>query len=238
METQKKSKGSWKVNFWQSDLSLSYLLIFLAITVFIIYPILHKGFVSELIFAFFVGLSFLSGIFSVTHKRRDRAIAVGASILLVSIGFVIIMSGLHLGDIPFLAITIVYLSTLAVLLIREIFSDEEVTIHRLQGAVAVYILFALIFSFAFRIIYVLDHTSFHFGDFHAESEGGKVVPFEFLYFSFIILTTMGYGEIIPIGHYAQSLAMIESLIGVLFPSILISRLVSLISFSKKKTPLN
>jgi hypothetical protein len=233
LETQKNPKNTWTVNFWQTDLSLTYLLFFLMITVFVIYPITHKGFFSELLFAFFVGLSFLSGIFSVTHKLRGRAIAVGASLLLVIIGFVILMIGRHLSDIVYLAIVMVYLATLAGLLIKEIFSDDEVNIHRLQGAVAVYILFALIFSFAFRITYILDHTSFHFGDFHAESEGGKVVPFEFLYFSFIILTTMGYGEILPVGHYAQSLAMIESLIGVLFPSILISRLVSLVSFKRK-----
>ncbi len=233
METQKNPKTTWKVNFWQSDLSLTYLLFFLMITVFVIYPITHKGFFSESLFAFFVGLSFLSGIFSVTHKLRDRAIAVGASLFLVCVGIVILMYGGHLSNIAYLVIVMVYLTALAMMLIKEIFSDDNVNVHRLQGAVAVYILFALIFSFAFRITYMVDHTSFHFGDFHAESENGKVAPFEFLYFSFIILTTMGYGEILPVGHYAQSLAMIESLIGILFPSILISRLVSLVSFKKK-----
>lgn len=49
----------------------------------------------------------------------------------------------------------------------------------------------------------------------------------FLYYSFTTLTTLGYGDITPIHPYARSLAVLESLVGVIYPAVLIARLVSL-----------
>ena len=48
-----------------------------------------------------------------------------------------------------------------------------------------------------------------------------------LYFSFITLTSVGFGDIVPVHPVAQTLAMLEALIGQLFPAILLARLVSL-----------
>ncbi len=51
----------------------------------------------------------------------------------------------------------------------------------------------------------------------------------FLYFSFTTLTTTGYGEILPVHAIARTLVIIEQLIGVLYPVVLIGRLVSLVA---------
>jgi hypothetical protein len=51
----------------------------------------------------------------------------------------------------------------------------------------------------------------------------------FLYFSFTTLTTTGYGEILPVHAVARTLVIIEQLIGVLYPVVLIGRLVSLVT---------
>ncbi|KIC93810.1 potassium channel family protein, partial [Flavihumibacter solisilvae] len=50
---------------------------------------------------------------------------------------------------------------------------------------------------------------------------------EFLYFSFITLTTTGYGDITPVHPIARSLANLDALIGQLYPAILIARLLSM-----------
>ena len=59
-------------------------------------------------------------------------------------------------------------------------------------------------------------------------------PATFMYFSYTTLTTTGYGEIVPIHALARTFANIEQLIGVLYPAILIGRLVSLV-VDKRKT---
>jgi voltage-gated potassium channel Kch len=48
-----------------------------------------------------------------------------------------------------------------------------------------------------------------------------------IYFSFVTLTTTGYGDIVPIHPYARSLANIEAVIGQLYPATLLARLVTL-----------
>ena len=47
------------------------------------------------------------------------------------------------------------------------------------------------------------------------------------YFSFVTLTTLGYGDTVPVHPVARSLAIAEALVGQLYPAILIGRLVSL-----------
>ena len=49
----------------------------------------------------------------------------------------------------------------------------------------------------------------------------------FTYFSFITLTTVGYGDVTPLNEVAKQLAVLEALIGQLYPAILLARLVSL-----------
>ena len=50
---------------------------------------------------------------------------------------------------------------------------------------------------------------------------------EWVYFSFVTLTTVGYGDITPVAQGARSLAMLEALVGQLYPAVIIARLVSL-----------
>ena len=52
-------------------------------------------------------------------------------------------------------------------------------------------------------------------------------PQRWFYFSFVTLTTVGYGDITPVARVAQSLATLEALIGQLYPATLLARLVSL-----------
>ena len=222
----------WELKFRNTNLSLSILLWLLVITVFAIYPITDKGLFSEILFVLFVCFIFLSGIFSLTHKRKERAITISLTFLLFMAGIFILDRNLGETNIIMMALLIAYLTLLSLLLLKKIFTADIYIIVRIQGAVAVYILFALIFSLAYRICFLADPTSIHFTN--IQNASGKAAPFEYLYFSFLILTTMGYGTAYPVGHFVQSLAMVEALLGVLFPSVLIARLMSMGSITNKE----
>jgi hypothetical protein len=98
------------------------------------------------------------------------------------------------------------------------------TIHRVQGAVAAYLLLGLAWSFAYELAMLGSADAVHFAD--ATGFPAAQVP-RLVYFSFVTLTTLGYGDIVPVSPAARSLAVTEALIGQLFPAILIARLVSL-----------
>jgi voltage-gated potassium channel Kch len=80
------------------------------------------------------------------------------------------------------------------------------------------------FAQGFRLVAISTPGAFLVSG--APADYDTIVP-RLVYFSMVTLTTLGYGDITPVHPYARSLVMLESLFGVLYPVILISRLVSL-----------
>jgi hypothetical protein len=105
-----------------------------------------------------------------------------------------------------------------------VFGPGRVTLHRVQGAVVLYLNFALLFFFFYRLLYA--HIPDAFGGLPAgriEQGAGASL----LYFSFSTLTTTGFGDITPLHPMARSFANFEAVIGQLYPATLLARLVSL-----------
>ena len=72
----------------------------------------------------------------------------------------------------------------------------------------------------------------HSPDAFAGHPGADGALADWVYFSFVTLTTVGYGDITPVSTSARSLAMLEALTGQLYPAIIIARLVSLQTSSR------
>jgi hypothetical protein len=107
----------------------------------------------------------------------------------------------------------------------HVFREGPVTVHRIQGAVAGYLLISVIFAIAYSLIDILQPGSFQMPD--ALSRYGEPPGRLFYYFSVVTLTTTGFGDITAVNPFARSLVMMEALIGQLYTAILIARLVSL-----------
>jgi Ion channel len=101
------------------------------------------------------------------------------------------------------------------------FDAGRINIHRIMGAVILYLYIGLIFSSLYRLMAVFLHPSF----------GGLPIGrrnlSELLYFSLSTLTTSGYGDIVPVHPFVRSLANLESVIGQLYPATFLARLVTL-----------
>jgi hypothetical protein len=232
MSSGTNNSNSWWRSIWDSKSPLTYLLLFLFISVFGAYPFMGESMLNNALCAISFSLSFIAGIYSVTQNKNKRKIGIALSIaLLIAHSLAITFTSITTEVVVF-STWIVYFLMLSFLLIDRIFSDDKVIFARFQGAIAVYIIFGIVFSFAFRILFLLDPTSIHFN--HINTATTKVPAFEFLFFSFSTLTTLAYGEITPSTHLAQSLAIIEAVIGIMFTAILISRLVGLDSGKPNK----
>jgi hypothetical protein len=96
-----------------------------------------------------------------------------------------------------------------------------ITFHRIQGAVAAYVLLGVIWAYAYSLVELLRPGAI----------AGPVNPAEgpraFFYFSFVTLATVGYGDVLPVHPVARSLATLEAVTGTLYVAILVARLVSL-----------
>ena len=105
---------------------------------------------------------------------------------------------------------------------RRVFARGRVTVHRITGAVILYLAVALIFANAYRACALLLHPSFSALPTHSGSALSQM-----LYFSLSTLTTTGFGDIAPVHPFVRSLANLEAVIGQLYPATLLARLVTL-----------
>jgi hypothetical protein len=98
-----------------------------------------------------------------------------------------------------------------------------VTHHRIQGAVALYLQLALLFAYAYLLLAV--HVADAFRPPIVLGRSGD--PSTLLHFSFVTLTSTGYGDIVPVYPIARSLADLEAMVGQFYVATLLARLVTL-----------
>jgi len=92
-----------------------------------------------------------------------------------------------------------------------VYTQKEVTRDLIAGAAIVYLLMALAWSFIFGVVESLNPGSFSIPDIEGISTSRS-----FLYYSFVTITTLGYGDITPVTSLARSLCILEAVIGQLY----------------------
>ncbi len=113
--------------------------------------------------------------------------------------------------------------TLAWIVARAVFGPGRVSYHRVVGAVLLYLLIALTFATLFAFVGLFLTGAFS-GLALADT---PALASNLVYFSFVTLTSTGYGDIVPVHPIARSLCNLETVIGQLYPATLLARLVTL-----------
>ena len=107
------------------------------------------------------------------------------------------------------------------MILKHIFFEDRVTQDTVKGGITVYLLMGIIFAILYRAIHLFSPQSFYL-PFAAQDS-----TFDPFYFSFLTLTTVGYGDIVPISPLVRVLTNLEGINGILYPATIIARLVSL-----------
>jgi Ion channel len=170
-----------------------------------------------------LSLILLSGIAAVSDHRKAYivvALAAGVAILIRFTSWLI-----PLDNIPGLldVTALLSLGMLSAVVGIEVFSAGRATFDRILGAVALYILIGVVWAEACQLVSSYIPAAYA-GIVHGRTQYDRAT---WLYFSFVTLTTVGYGDITPVAHIAKSLAILEALLGQLYPAIVLARLVSL-----------
>lgn len=119
-----------------------------------------------------------------------------------------------------------FLVTVLVVVFADIVMRKRVTADLIFGSVAVYLLFGVVVALIFHLINSIDPGSVIASVGDAETVAERRDEFsEVLYFSFVTLTSVGYGDLTPLESPARSVAMLEGIIGQLYIAILVAKLV-------------
>jgi voltage-gated potassium channel Kch len=204
--------------------SMTLLLWLLVLDVFVVpFALAPSSFLVRMARDVLLSLILLSGIAAVSDNRRQYvpvACAAGVAITIRCTSWILPLDRISgLLDITAL-LSLVILSTVVGV---KVFGPGRGTFDRILGAVALYILIGVVWAEAYQL--VNSHIALAYSGIPHESKAYDRATG--LYFSFVTLTTVGYGDITPVVHIARSLAILEALIGQLYPAIVLARLVSL-----------
>jgi len=203
---------------------LTALLFIEGMFLFVVTPLADIGWLPDFILPAMFILFVLATLVVTSHSHLAAAI-VAVSVIASSIGIIahaeypsILTEWLSAGG------RLLGVGTLSVVIARAVFGPGRVTWHRVQGAIVLYMNFALLFFIAYQLI---DHVvaNAFVGLPKSGSEHGSGAAL--LYFSFGSLTTANFGDIRPLYPIARNLTNLEAMIGQLFPATLLARLVSL-----------
>ena len=208
------------------------MLVFLCLALFVGTPIMVSFRDGEILFDVLFSLLLLSGVVAVGQRPVLTAVVAALAAVTIALRWASYRTPESTARMQGEALGIVLLSILTGLVLYQVFREGPVTAYRIQGAVAVYLLVGLIWAAAYELVYRLVPNSFQFG---ANDPGQARSTHGLVYFSFVTLATLGYGDITPLHPVARSLAIAEALIGQLYPAILIARLVSMQISSQSKS---
>ena len=155
----------------------------------------------------------LAGVYAVSHRRVERTTA-----LFLAVPFIILY---WLGDpvmLPFLAVSACFYVLTIVVLVRTLLTERTVTANTIYSGVCGYLLLGLLWTHFYIALHYLDPASFDLTAAELRGDAG-------LYFSFVTLTTLGYGDIVPAAARSRSLAILEALMGQVYLTVLVAMLV-------------
>jgi hypothetical protein len=138
-----------------------------------------------------------------------------------------IFPGLVPREVSLIA-AIAFVIFIIVQMLRYIMVAPRVDMNVLCAAIATYLMMAITFSFTYTLTAKLNPKAFAF----PVNADQRMDGFVALYFSFTTLTTVGYGDVVPVANVARMLAMLEATCGMFFATILIARLVAVYTSEK------
>ena len=136
-----------------------------------------------------------------------------------------------------LSLTAVFFGFLIWNLLHDLNSGDRSTSEKIFGALCAYVFIGLLFALIFAHLEYRDPGSFYISnDLLAERAANESSQLNlFTYFSFVTMTTLGYGDVTPISEHARTLAWLEALIGQLYLAVMVAGFVALhISESMRK----
>lgn len=184
-----------------------------------------------------LGLCLIFGLclsaYLITRRHRDQLILIPLG--LVALAVYVLMN--TSGEPDFLKLLnkllwMVFSGYLMLLIYRQLYNAKTINSQEIYGAISVYVLLGFFFAQIYEILMVIEPSAISFNP--KNFGGGTLMSGDVIYFSFVTLATVGYGDITPATPSARAACVIESVIGIMYIATFIARFVSIHSSSSGK----
>lgn len=206
-----------------SDPILTGLTVLLVAMMFVIAPLQAADVIVFEVFGLVVAIGMVLGVLVMSRSPVALAL-ITVAVAMNAVGAVLRFHQLSTFDVYLVsAAWLLMAMTLGWVVARQVFAKGRVNYHRVIGAVLLYLLIGLFFVAAFAFVGLLIPNAFQ----GIKIEDSTALASNLIYFSFVTLTSTGYGDVLPIHPIARSLCNIETIVGQLYPATLLARLVTL-----------
>jgi hypothetical protein len=170
---------------------------------------------------FFFFAVLLSAINAVSERRRDFVMA-----LMLAVPYLLLKWSTYIVTVPLIEdlsriIAALFTAYVLIFILSYIIRQQEITADVIMAAVCGYFFMGLMWAFILFFLESVSPGSFLL----AQAQAGDF--WQFVYFSFVTMTTLGYGDVTPLSNAACSLAVLEAAMGQLYLAVTIARLVGI-----------
>jgi len=195
-----------------------------ALTLLLIVRPFFDSYLGPIFVDLFLVMTLISAILACANRVRHVVVGVSLATSVLIALLIRNINGAGIADLTIGVLSICFFGYVIGLVLGSVFRDSRsVSVNTICGGLAVYLLLGLWWSFAFSLL-----ESTVPGSFSGIREGTVFTTFErFLGLSFVTLTTLGYGNVVPLTPRADALAVAEAIVGQIYLTVLVARLVAL-----------
>jgi hypothetical protein len=176
---------------------------------------------ASIIVNFTFTITIVIGVWSLIDDRKWFLFGLGLatfSLLLALLEFFYTSEFIYITSI---LVLLFFLINSLVLAIKHIMFGPKIDVNKIVGSITIYLLIGIIWALLYGLVEVLIAESFSG---NLLNVGGSRF-WDLIYFSFVTLTTLGYGDILPMNTYARTLAYMEAIVGQFYIALLVASLV-------------
>jgi Ion channel len=186
---------------------------------------------GEIIFLFVLYWTFAAATIELSPKKSLRVPSLILAVGSLSATLVALYHPDRITAITALAIMALFFGYVSTVLFIHLGRPGKITSGRLYVSVSLYLLLGIFYFAIFNLLDILHPGSFVYAGVSADN---RIRRYSHLYFSLATLTTLGYGDIVPVTPFARILSVLEAVTGVLYIAITVARLVAAYQITEKE----
>ena len=186
-----------------------------------VYPFLETAGRGQFLFSLFFTLVLVNVVYTVSSRGRVFYLVIGLTLLTLIVNWVGNVIELPAEPLIRAFLNVALLGLVEVVILQDVLRAEKVTAEKVYGGVCVYLILGIQCAILFAALASQNPTALN-----VPLESGRPMT-QMLYFSFVTMTTLGYGDISAYSTAARVLASVQALLGQLYLTVLVARLVAL-----------
>ena len=199
-----------------------FILLILILLLLILPPFLDDWVSTRILLDVFITAILFALIFAIRSNRAQTIIGV-----ILALPLMITTWASYFVSITSIGLTtqifaVLFFGYAAVIILRGMIKNQEVSRETIFSAIVAYLLIGLMWAFLYMLLETIVPGSFSFPD-----KDLRTIRMHFRYFSFVTITTLGYGDIAPLTDKASALALLEALVGQIYLVVLVAWLVGM-----------